>query len=387
VPLPPTGHIEVTRTALVAAGQDLFVPVNFGGAFSTEESEVVPPEGSEVLLRDFVNLPTPIDLRVKINGADLEKTLGVDLIDFRETYGDDPDEVEPNVRANIASDNGIFGGGIDLPLDPDVLFGFGFDPIYVGASFVADGQAFLAKDLPVGKHTIRVVGELDRDENGVVDLSYETTFRIEVVRPIAGSVRGDRLFGTRGNDIVDGNRGNDSLFGRAGDDRLDGDKGNDALAGGRGDDVLLGGEGNDWAWGGEGDDVILLGAGADRAFGNEGDDALLGEAGNDSLRGNLGDDTLAGGAGTDNLTGGSGSDTFQFAFGDGSDIVTDFDAATDFMRFFGAVASGIESMDELTIESVGPHTRISYGNAADSEEVLLLQVDAVDLTDTNFLFS
>ena len=133
--------------------------------------------------------------------------------------------------------------------------------------------------------------------------------------------------------------------------------------------------------------MILLGAGDDRAFGNGGNDALLGEAGNDWLWGDLGDDTLAGGAGRDKLTGGSGSDTFQFAFGDGSDVVTDFDAGTDVMRFFGAVFSGFGSMDDLTIETVGPHTRISYGNAADPEEVLLWQVDAVDLTDTNFLFS
>jgi Ca2+-binding RTX toxin-like protein len=387
--VPVTGlGIEAARTALVAAGQDLFVPVNFGGAFSTEEDEVVPPEGSEVLLRDFVNIPTSVDLRVTINGADLEDTLGVDLVDFRETYGDDPDDVEPTVRASIASDNGVLGGA-DLPLDPDVLSGppFGFNPIYVGASFVADGQAFLAKDLPVGNHIIRVAGELDSNEDGVVDLSFETTFRIEVVRPITGSARGDRLFGTRGNDIVDGNRGNDRLFGQAGDDRLEGDKGNDALAGGRGDDVLLGGKGNDWACGGKGDDVLLLGAGGDRAFGSGGDDALLGEAGNDWLRGDLGDDTLAGGAGRDKLTGGSGSDTFQFAFGNGSDIVTDFDAGSDVIRFFGALFSGFASMDELIIESVGRHTRISYGNAADPEEVLLWQVDAVDLTDTNFLFS
>ena len=45
VPLPPTGDIEATRTALVAAGQDLFVPVNFGGAFSTEEERSRPAGG------------------------------------------------------------------------------------------------------------------------------------------------------------------------------------------------------------------------------------------------------------------------------------------------------------------------------------------------------
>jgi hypothetical protein len=382
--VPGTG--PAIRTALVAAGQDLYVPLDLEGAISTLESEVVPPEGSEVLLRDFANTRTPVDLSVTINGADLEDTLGVDLIDFRETYGDDPDDVEPTVRANIASDNGILGG-FDLPFDPDVLSALGAEPIYVAASIVADGQAFLAKDLPVGNHVIRVAGELDLDDDPDVDLSFETTFLIEVVRPTAGSARGDRLVGTGGNDIVDGNRGDDRLFGLAGDDRLEGDKGNDALEGGRGNDVLLGGQGSDLARGGAGDDVILLGAGADRAFGNGGDDALLGEAGNDRLLGDAGDDTLAGGAGRDRLTGGSGSDTFQFAFGDGPDIVTDFDAGTDFMRFFGAVYSGFAGMFELTIESVGPHTRISYGNPADPDEVLLWQVAAADLTDANFLLS
>ena len=44
--VPVTGlGIEATRTALVAAGQDLFVPVNFGGAFSTEEERSRPAGG------------------------------------------------------------------------------------------------------------------------------------------------------------------------------------------------------------------------------------------------------------------------------------------------------------------------------------------------------
>jgi Ca2+-binding RTX toxin-like protein len=385
--VPVTGlGIQVTRTALVAAGQDLFLPVNLVGAISTEESEVVPPEGSNALLA-FAPVPTPLDLRVTINGEDLEATLGVDLVDFRETYGDDPDAVEPTVGVNLASDNGLLGGA-DLPLDPDVLSGvFGLDPTYVAASVVADGQALLLKDVPVGKHTIVLEGELDSDGDGVADLSYETTFRIEVVEPITGSAGNDLLTGTSGNDILDGNNGNDWLCGLAGADRLEGDKGRDKLEGGCGRDVLLGGKGNDSAYGGYGDDVIILGTGADRGFGNAGDDALLGEAGDDLLRGGQGDDTLAGGAGTDMLTGGSGSDTFQFAFGDGSDIVTDFDVGADVMRFFGAVFSGFGSQDELTIESVGEDTRISYGNPADLDEVLLRGVDAATLTADNFAFS
>jgi Ca2+-binding RTX toxin-like protein len=261
------------------------------------------------------------------------------------------------------------------------------DPAFVGASIVADGQVVLAKDVPVGDHTIRAAGEFDLDNDGSADLSYDITYHIEVVRPIAGSARGDRLVGTRASDIVDGNRGDDRLFGLAGDDRLEGDKGDDKLAGGRGDDVVLGGAGDDWARGGNGDDVFLLGSGCDRAFSDGGDDALLGEAGADRLWGGRGDDSLAGGAGRDELTGGSGSDTFQFAFGDGSDVVTDFDAGADALQFFGAVLGGFGSVDDLTIESVGRHTRISYANAADPEAVLLWNVDPAELTDTNFLFS
>jgi Ca2+-binding RTX toxin-like protein len=385
--VPPTeGEIEATRSALVAAGNDLFVPLNIAGALSTEEGEVVPPNGSNTLLT-FADVPTPIDLSATINGVDLESTLGVNLVDFQETYGDDPDDVEPTVRANLAADNGILNGD-DLPLDPNVLSeGLGLDPTYVGASVVADGQALLLTDLPVGVHTIRIEAELDTDDDGTVNRSVTTTYRVEVVEPIAGSARDDKLVGTRGNDIIFGKQGDDWLFGRNGNDRLVGDSGSDLLAGGGGDDVQLGGAGNDRACGGRGNDVILLGSGNDRALGGAGNDALLGEFGNDRLCGGAGDDTLAGGAGRDRLTGGCGSDTFQFAFGDGSDIVTDFDVEKDALRFFGAVYGGFGSKDELTIESHGSHTRISYGNAADPDVVLLWQVNASNLTDANFFFS
>ena len=55
----------------------------------------------------------------------------------------------------------------------------------------------------------------------------------------------DSLYGHRGDDIIEGGRGNDRLFGQRGDDTLDGGMGRDRLYGGPGSDTLTGGEGDD----------------------------------------------------------------------------------------------------------------------------------------------
>ncbi|MEM7056438.1 MAG: calcium-binding protein [Pseudomonadota bacterium] len=388
-PLVDQGTSFLAETSLVAAGQDILIPLNIRVAISTAESEVV-GEDASVNILPFAAPPTALDLSVTINGEDLEQTLGVDLVDFRETYGDDPDAVEPTVGGPLAADNSAFFpglGGVDVPLDPDALTALGIEPEFLGASQVVDGQHLLIKDVPVGTHTIVVTGELDNDNDGVADESFVTNYTVEVVDPVIGTDHKDILFGFGGNDIVDGNAGNDLLFGGWGNDRVEGDEGHDKLFGGHGDDVILAGTGHDRAFGGRGDDVILLGDGNDRAFGGKGNDILLGEEGNDWLSGGRGDDILAAGAGHDVLRGGQGSDIFQFAFGDGEDKILDFDVDNDVIQFFGAVLGGFGSFDELVIEQDGRHTSISYGNNTDPEHVLLRGVDAGDLSENSFLFS
>lgn len=67
----------------------------------------------------------------------------------------------------------------------------------------------------------------------------------------------DILYGTDGNDIMDGRSGNNTLYGGAGDDTISGGSGNDILYGEDGDDTLIGGLGNNQLFGGEGINTAL----------------------------------------------------------------------------------------------------------------------------------
>ncbi|WP_418153087.1 VCBS domain-containing protein [Litorimonas sp. RW-G-Af-16] len=70
-----------------------------------------------------------------------------------------------------------------------------------------------------------------------------------------------------------------------------------------------------------GDDAIV-GQAADEIFeGFAGEDVIDGAGGDDFIDGGEGNDTLIGGTGNDTLRGGDGADTYQFASGDGSDVL------------------------------------------------------------------
>jgi Ca2+-binding RTX toxin-like protein len=132
-----------------------------------------------------------------------------------------------------------------------------------------------------------------------------------------GTVRGDRLRGMAGNDVirgrgcndrVEGGRGNDRLFGNSGSDVLQGAIGNDRLKGGVGPDVLLGGGGNDRLNGQADNDILRGGQKRDILLGAAGNDILAGGKEQDFLKGGGGNDKLRGGAGTDKLRGGANND-------------------------------------------------------------------------------
>jgi Ca2+-binding RTX toxin-like protein len=177
------------------------------------------------------------------------------------------------------------------------------------------------------------------------------------------------IFGTSGNDKIDGLTGNDLLGGGAGNDQIDGGIGDDVLGGGAGNDSLSGGDGNDfisgssdlWAeaqqlaandnwnnwgkpagvtvlsqgttWGvytggGVGINASALGnpthdVQSDYIDGGLGDDTLIGSWGNDRIKGGDGKDMMGGLAGDDVLEGGAGNDTMD---GDGMVVpgYTDF---------------------------------------------------------------
>jgi Ca2+-binding RTX toxin-like protein len=155
------------------------------------------------------------------------------------------------------------------------------------------------------------------------------------VRALGGS---DRIEGSLDGEIMSGNVGADTLIGNGGNDSLSGGRDNDRLGGNDGDDFLFGNLGND---------VINGGNGNDGLFGGKDNDNLNGANGNDDLYGDIGDDTLTGEAGLDLLSGGEGLDVFQLRYDDRStvadivagvgnaDIITDFNAIDDRVRFLG----------------------------------------------------
>jgi Ca2+-binding RTX toxin-like protein len=96
---------------------------------------------------------------------------------------------------------------------------------------------------------------------------------LAIVQGFDGEELGAQLFGTPGNDIIDGNAGNDVLRGGPADDRLSGGAGVDAMFGEAGNDVILARDGNlfETVDGGTGFDTAqvdqdLFGSPRDRLF-------------------------------------------------------------------------------------------------------------------------
>jgi len=108
------------------------------------------------------------------------------------------------------------------------------------------------------------------------------------------------------------------------------------------------------------------------AFGTVIEDAI-GSAYDDRIVGNDAANRLSGGGGGDVLTGRSGADTFVFADNWGDDTITDFVRGEDLLDFTDAVPS----LENLTIESSGGNTVISYGG----DSVTLQGVAAIDDSD------
>jgi len=107
--------------------------------------------------------------------------------------------------------------------------------------------------------------------------------------PPIDSVTGATVFGTAGDDIIDGGSGDDILKGETGGDTLTGGSGDDILDGGNGDDNLDGGEGDDELSGGAGNDALVGGSGYDSFVFKAAD----GDSGHDTIRlFNPEDDTL-----------------------------------------------------------------------------------------------
>lgn len=99
---------------------------------------------------------------------------------------------------------------------------------------------------------------------------------------LAINFTGDPIFGTSGDDDINGTSKSELIITFEGDDRI-------RSGGGR--DCILAGEGNDTADGGSGNDVVFGGEGNDKLTGGSGNDLIIGGAGVDSAKGGTGTDT------------------------------------------------------------------------------------------------
>ncbi len=179
----------------------------------------------------------------------------------------------------------------------------------------------------------------------------------------AGDVGADSYYGGSGDDII-GVADSDIIYGYAGNDVLYAGGGAvaDTLDGGAGQDTLFGGGGDDMLSGGGGNDLIFNGAGSDTATGGDGDD------------------TLWGGGGDDLLTGGTGADIFAFTSTNGSDTVTDFDAAEDILFLDGSGFADLAALKAATTED-GAGVTISFGDTV----IFLAGISLGDLTADNVM--
>lgn len=121
----------------------------------------------------------------------------------------------------------------------------------------------------------------------------------------------------------------------------------------------------------------------DLLHGLAGNDTIYGMAGVDKLFGDDGIDRLVGGEGNDFLTGGKGADVFEFASGDGSDLILDFLArgkGQDHIDLSGH--SDVASFADLDISDAGKNVVITVGD----DTITLKNVNDHDISATDFLF-
>ncbi|SDD70277.1 S8 family serine peptidase [Kordiimonas lacus] len=217
-----------------------------------------------------------------------------------------------------------------------------------------------------------------------------------------GEAGNDAIFGGAGDDTLVGGfweggsasavgGGHNELWAGSGDDVIHGANGNDALGGGTESDTIYGYGGHDILYAGKGavSDTLDGGAGQDTLFGGGGDDMLSGGGGNDLIfngagsdtaTGGDGDDTLWGGGGDDLLTGGTGADIFAFTSTNGSDTVTDFDAAEDILLLDGSGFADLAALKAATTED-GAGVTISFGDTV----IILSGISLDDLTAANVM--
>ena len=243
------------------------------------------------------------------------------------------------LRGSEQSGNGFqFTGDLEIiaeyndAIGPDLISQLDAYLSGVNSSAVIDGALVNANDI------YGTVGDDAIDGTG----SGETIFGGDGNDTINSLGGDDTLYGGNGDDSLNGSAGNDILYGQDGNDFIRATSGNNELHGDSGQDTIRGAGGEDSAYGGAGDDDIRTYSGDDLIYGDGGFDYIDGGNGNDVIdggseadiiKGDDGQDTLIGGAGSDTLFGGNGSDIFGFSpEEDTTDNIQDFNLAEDVLN-------------------------------------------------------
>lgn len=248
----------------------------------------------------------------------------------------------------------------------------------------------------------RIAGiTIDSVDNDTMDMIADR-YGAEYVNEINGSVGEDVFYGTAGNDAITGGLGNDTLAGGAGDDifYFADDWGQDTIYGDEWDGTGTGA--NDWldfsavsapiqvTFTTSEDGTVTDGTNTvtfdniEGIIGTGGDDMIDASADNSGLylRGGAGDDTIIGGGdgdiifgdlGNDTLTGGGGDDIFLYNAGDGSDVITDFNAGNT-----GTLSDG-DSTNNDFIDLSGFYDNLSELYADQLDDGVLNQSNTTDV--------
>ena len=263
-----------------------------------------------------------------LNGGSGNDTIngggGIDTADYSSAAS--------SVTVSLVLGTGTGGGGSDTLVNIENVVGSAYNDAIAGNSLsnnldggdgidtVSYAYAATAVTIDLDGAAFGIGGEIDQIFN------FENA---------DGGSGWDALYGTDGNNILNGGAGADHMFGRGGDDTYYVDNAGDVVseAVGSGTDTVIASVDYmlaDYINGDTVENLIFIGSAGISAFGNGLNNVLIGNAGGNYIEGLAGNDHIYGRAGQDTLWGDSGGDRFYFDSALGAahaDTIFDFSRA------------------------------------------------------------
>ena len=217
---------QIERTVLVPEGDVLVFPtINTAepDAYDRLPDGTFPDEGTTRLqVNDLLN-NNPVSFEVKVGTVEVsEDTVGSLAYRVDSPKGGFSYEIPENTWVRDPDTGQIVP---PQTVEPAVADGYWF---------AYDTKSLLSRE----DHTVNFIGRLP-------GLGFELDVKYNILNPIEGNNRKNKLRGTHGKDYIDGKNGKDKLLGFGGDDLLIGGNGKDTIDGGIGDDELWGDNGKD----------------------------------------------------------------------------------------------------------------------------------------------